>query len=1143
MKFINQKITFFIYYAEDQPIDSLIGTSNVEAIYSISSDGESYTSWIPNNIFNSLPKLENKKGYILFSKNNSVIDGYVLYDDLENPEYDCFLNVTQSRQLSIYINESLNINDNFAPLNNVIFTSSNDGNSYISWSKNNTFNSLDNLNDTIVYLFITDNYPYQLYDNCEEPTGPEILCYSDDYIFDLNNCLIPTPTPTPTQTITPTDDDSEIDDSVDSSENYESESPDSDSFIDSESDSNIDINNQYYCVRLKTTDSDSSSINTFQLFDKSSWVDVVPQPYLNYLNLSADRWSQFIQYNKDYYEQIQQLISNADGLPEEWNNTWNGLRLNSSINFQLYNDPTDSSVASCGVFYFAPINFSVKMYPLSFVLNINDYYRNSFSFLDWVNILTHELGHALGIGIFWNPAYQDFGAVPPVDNFLNGLVYNNSQLGYNNITNNLSFNKVPLENSGGPGTISSHWENDFRSSSAPGSEGKDYPGLQNELMIGVVNPISNGGMIISELSIKTLVDFGFEEIIPGNSEDVPILNNSQSLGIQNSLFKLNCNCKSNNTMRALGSLFSVDNNINDLNIEKDSDIDNVEESNSNSDSNDNSGSSDSDSFYISESESSEDDCDTFCIHQSLYNSIIHEIINTYSSIEECSNNCNCESESESESESDKCDSDLCEDCAAACLEEPVWNLDNCVDGDVSIVYIADKTKLPEPLPEPAIPSYDYDDSEAPGKLKFPKKLKIIYSSLNTNCSLPSEMYRTYTFTYSEEASEPSALLVWVGDSEACEASAIVWTDNKFTISLTFNKTVIVYQFFAPVRWRSFYDDWILNDFTTFSNAENFEEIPEPRITGSYANFFCENECFNIGCVECQQIVSWRIIDSQSFVYASGPVDDGYSLRWLPTTIDPLFYSISGPQTWKLQVRSCEEEDWDTIESFDIDIGICNGEDRYPLYELNGPWPLPPSLITDENADCPEIQPGQPGTVVNWANAGGQAVTFTAAYDNEWTNYLNWQDAAGKTPVSSLPDSASNIVISGDVLSSADNLVSVNSLTISAGASFNIAASVNTLLVSGAVSNNSICEDVFGEITVSGSAIFENSGTLSGKIIGDATFTDNSSILSGGEVTGTATFVDNSCISSGAIVGSSIPENPRICDLYDDSIDSDSQIDS
>jgi hypothetical protein len=137
--------------------------------------------------------------------------------------------------------------------------------------------------------------------------------------------------------------------------------------------------------------------------------------------------------------------------------------------------------------------------------------------------MTHELGHALGIGIYWSTELQSEGAVPPSDFFLSSAAYSSAGGAYNSILGS-SRPKISLENEGGGGTASAHWENDFRPSTAPGTEGFDYPGLQNELMVGFYSPSTN--FVISDLSMKILVDFGYLEKNPGVNEGVPTLVNS-----------------------------------------------------------------------------------------------------------------------------------------------------------------------------------------------------------------------------------------------------------------------------------------------------------------------------------------------------------------------------------------------------------------------------------------------------------------------------------------------------------------------------------------------------------------------------------------------------------------------------------------
>ena len=66
-----------------------------------------------------------------------------------------------------------------------------------------------------------------------------------------------------------------------------------------------------------------------------------------------------------------------------------------------------------------------------------------------------------------------------------------------------------------------------------------YPGLSNELMVGFISPGS--ARILSGLSVKTLVDFGYKEVTPGNSEGKPTMVLSYTVGFldQNSV-KLVC---------------------------------------------------------------------------------------------------------------------------------------------------------------------------------------------------------------------------------------------------------------------------------------------------------------------------------------------------------------------------------------------------------------------------------------------------------------------------------------------------------------------------------------------------------------------------------------------------------------------------
>jgi hypothetical protein len=199
-----------------------------------------------------------------------------------------------------------------------------------------------------------------------------------------------------------------------------------------------------------------------------------------------------------------------------------------------YNDSTSNVIASCGVYNYFDLRNN-KFVSNSFFVYINTRWANTFSQQDWVNVLTHELGHALGIGIFWSSSYS---SKPPTNYFLDGSAYTQAQNAYNNICS-LVRSQIPLENTGGSGTVSSHWSRTYRPATATGSGGVGYPGFSNELMIGYYSTGFN--LILSQLTIKTLVDFGYEEINPGSSEGSPSLASGVGMASVGNLIELDCN--------------------------------------------------------------------------------------------------------------------------------------------------------------------------------------------------------------------------------------------------------------------------------------------------------------------------------------------------------------------------------------------------------------------------------------------------------------------------------------------------------------------------------------------------------------------------------------------------------------------------
>jgi hypothetical protein len=109
-------------------------------------------------------------------------------------------------------------------------------------------------------------------------------------------------------------------------------------------------------------------------------------------------------------------------------------------------------------------------------------------------VVLHEMAHVFGLGSLWSV----FGLLqnpspnggPPLDTFFNGP---NGIAGFNAIggTTYTGGQKVPVENTGGEGTVNSHWRKSV---------------LQNELMTG---SIAAGPAPLSQLTARSLQDLGY----------------------------------------------------------------------------------------------------------------------------------------------------------------------------------------------------------------------------------------------------------------------------------------------------------------------------------------------------------------------------------------------------------------------------------------------------------------------------------------------------------------------------------------------------------------------------------------------------------------------------------------------------------
>ncbi|HET7461808.1 MAG TPA: leishmanolysin-related zinc metalloendopeptidase [Longimicrobium sp.] len=110
------------------------------------------------------------------------------------------------------------------------------------------------------------------------------------------------------------------------------------------------------------------------------------------------------------------------------------------------------------------------------------------------SVILHEMGHVLGIGTLWN--FMGFLQNPSptsgtgLDTYFSGT---NGIAGFDAIggTTYTGGAKVPVENTGGGGTVNSHWREAV---------------LKNELMTGYLNAGTNP---LSQLTVRSLQDLGY----------------------------------------------------------------------------------------------------------------------------------------------------------------------------------------------------------------------------------------------------------------------------------------------------------------------------------------------------------------------------------------------------------------------------------------------------------------------------------------------------------------------------------------------------------------------------------------------------------------------------------------------------------
>lgn len=250
-----------------------------------------------------------------------------------------------------------------------------------------------------------------------------------------------------------------------------------------------------------------------QLFDKQSFINKINNSYIrNCLNAAADRWSTYIGFDKETYNIIQQSFE----FKSKYADQFKGIRLR---NFYIQN-LTGGAVGACAprsCVYLGNNKYNTIDFDLYLDSDLtdpdnfdptSDRYIEGFS--EYVtSVLAHELGHALGIGIYWK-----YNNTLPFPYSLNGNqnTYINTQQAYNKYIQkftNTSINGkyVPLNFSGiGAGT---HWAD---ITNPTNNLTKQYPPIYYDIM-------SYGVEYITTVSIKHLVDLGYYEKNPGASEE------------------------------------------------------------------------------------------------------------------------------------------------------------------------------------------------------------------------------------------------------------------------------------------------------------------------------------------------------------------------------------------------------------------------------------------------------------------------------------------------------------------------------------------------------------------------------------------------------------------------------------------------
>jgi formylglycine-generating enzyme required for sulfatase activity len=215
------------------------------------------------------------------------------------------------------------------------------------------------------------------------------------------------------------------------------------------------------------------------------------------------------------------------------------------VNF--FTDFTDNTIAHCRTFSAFSTEFNFRNDPNNTTrricpvieVGVNLRYINTYTDHEWSQIVSHELIHGLGFGtMFWSIPTDNLiqhpldggGSQTYISSEVAGsgnLDYLNTTQTYSNIVYGANSREaVPLESTGGAGTVGGHWENNFIddgycSDGLNCSNPIEYPGITNDLMIGNYR----ADTVISKLTVDLMSDMGWyirsNAVADGEGDFVP----------------------------------------------------------------------------------------------------------------------------------------------------------------------------------------------------------------------------------------------------------------------------------------------------------------------------------------------------------------------------------------------------------------------------------------------------------------------------------------------------------------------------------------------------------------------------------------------------------------------------------------------